>query len=112
IALAECCFETGGVGAAASLDGVDVARAQRVNEAAALFGESASRVLVSATPDDVTSVLQLAASMGVPAQVIGQTGGNLLRISVAGRVVVDLAIDDAERVWSTAIEQRFAKRVA
>jgi phosphoribosylformylglycinamidine synthase subunit PurL len=112
VTLAECCFGTGGVGAEASIDAVKVSRDPRVNDAAALFGESASRVVVSATPDDVTEVLQRAAAAEVPARVIGQTGGNRLRIAVAGRTVIDVSIDEAERVWSTAIERCFVKRVA
>ena len=83
-----------------------------VNTAAALFGESASRVVISAVPDDVTRILERAAAARVPARVIGQTGGNRLRIAVGGEIVIDLSVDDAERVWSTAIEQYFVKRVA
>jgi hypothetical protein len=48
----------------------------------------------------------------VPARVIGETGGNLLRMAVAGRMVVDLPVHDAEEAWSTAIERHFARRVA
>jgi phosphoribosylformylglycinamidine synthase len=112
VTLAECCFGTGGAGAEASIDGVKVSRDPRVNDAAALFGESASRVVVSATPDDVTEVLQRAAAAQVPARVIGETGGNRLRIAVAGRSVIDVSVDEAERVWSTAIDRCFVKRVA
>jgi phosphoribosylformylglycinamidine synthase len=112
ITLAECCFGNAGLGAEASIDGVNVGQDSRLNDAAALFGESASRVVVSATPDNVTDILQRAAAAHVPARVIGETGGNRLRIAVAGRVIVDLLVDDAERVWSTAIEQVFARKVA
>ena len=45
-----------------------MSRSTRVNEAAALFGESASRVVVSASPDAVAEVLQGAAAAGVPAE--------------------------------------------
>jgi hypothetical protein len=31
---------------------------------------------------------------------------------VAGQIVVDAAVDEAERVWSSTIEQAYAKRVA
>ena len=44
VAVAECCFETIGIGAEISIGEVEVARDPRVNVAAALFGESASRV--------------------------------------------------------------------
>jgi phosphoribosylformylglycinamidine synthase len=83
-----------------------------MNVCAALFGESASRVVVSVVPDDVTTVLERAAAAKVPARVVGQTGGNRLRMAVGGQIVIDQSVDDAERVWSTVIEQYVAKRVA
>jgi hypothetical protein len=60
----------------------------------------------------VTEVLERAAAAGVPAQVIGQTGGSHLRVAVDGRPTVDVSIDDAYRVWSTTIAQRFVRQVA
>jgi hypothetical protein len=48
----------------------------------------------------------------VPARVIGQTGGNLLRVAVAGHAGFDVVIAEAERVWSTALDNQFARRVA
>jgi phosphoribosylformylglycinamidine synthase len=112
VTVAECTFDTGGMGAEISIDGVEVARDSRINVAAALFGESASRVVVSVVSDELTAVLQHAAKFGVPARVIGQTGGNRLRMAVAGTIVIDQSVDEAERVWSTAIDRYFAKRVA
>src|SRR5690606_1586129 len=78
IALAECCFDSGGIGArvdtpaAASDGGVDPL-------AALLFGESASRVIVSVDPARRDAVLAAARAAGVPAAVIGRTGGARLR---------------------------------
>ena len=112
VTLAECCVGAGGIGVDVSLDRVDVAGGARLNEHALLFGESASRVVVSAVSDNVAAVLDLAAAAGVPARVAGQTGGNLIRVSVGGTCLVDLAVDEAETAWSTAIARRFAKRVA
>jgi phosphoribosylformylglycinamidine synthase len=112
VTLAECCFDTAGMGAEVSVPGVKVADDESVNDAAALFGESASRVVVSASSDSVTSILERAATAGVPAHVIGQTGGNQLRMAVNGRIVVQQSIDECERVWTSAIETFFAKRVA
>jgi phosphoribosylformylglycinamidine synthase len=104
VTLAECCFGTGGMGAEASLESVKVAREVRTNEAAALFGETASRIVVSISADDVVTVLERASAAGVPSRVIGRTGGNRLRIATDGQVTVDVAIGEAERIWSTAIE--------
>jgi len=112
ITLGECCFDTAGMGAEVELDRVRVAGSEAVNVAAALFGESASRVVIGVSPDDVTAMLQRAAAAGVPAKVIGRTGGNRLRVAVAGETVIDVSVDEAERVWSSAIEKYFEKRVA
>jgi phosphoribosylformylglycinamidine synthase subunit PurL len=112
VTLAECCFDTGGAGAEVSIDALNAGRDSRLNDAVALFGESASRVVVSVSPDNVTEILQRAALAGVLARVIGETGGNRLRIAVAGRVMIDVSVDEAERVWSTSIERVFARRVA
>jgi phosphoribosylformylglycinamidine synthase len=112
VTVAECCFETNGIGAEVSIDGAQVSGDARMNVAAALFGESASRVVVSVVPEHVTTVLQRAATARVPARVIGQTGGNRLRIAVAGDIVIDQSADEAERVWSTVIDKHFAQHVA
>jgi len=112
ITVAESCFDSGGMGAEISIESTDVSADQHVNDAAALFGESASRIVVSTTADNVTQILELAAGAGVPARVIGQTGGNRLRIATGGRMTIDMATSDAERVWSAAIDSYFAKKIA
>ena len=109
VTLAECCFGTGGVGAEASIAEVRVAQHPGLNEAAALFGESASRVVVSVSPDNLTEVLQKASAAQVPAAAIGETGGNRLRIAVAGRSALDLAIDDARARVALGDRARFHK---
>ena len=112
VTLAECCFGTDGMGAEASLETVKIARDPRMSEAAALFGETASRIVVSIAADDVVTVLERAAAAGVPARIIGRTGGNRLRVATDGQITIDVSIEEAERVWSTAIESAFARRVA
>jgi phosphoribosylformylglycinamidine synthase len=112
VTLAECAFDTEGIGADVSIDSVSVARTEAVNRAAALFGESASRVVLSVAPDATTEVLKRAKDAGVPARVIGRTGGSELRVAVGGHIAVSTTIADAERAWSNAVEQHFAKQVA
>jgi phosphoribosylformylglycinamidine synthase len=111
-ALAECCFGTNGVGIDVSIEGVDVARDPALNRAAALFGESASRAIVSVRTEALTEVLTAAAAAHVPARAIGQTGGQRLRIAVAGRTAVDVAVDEAERAWTSAIPRFLGKHAA
>jgi phosphoribosylformylglycinamidine synthase len=110
--LAECCFGTGGIGAEAAIDGVPAVGDDRISEAAALFGESASRVIVSTAPGAAADVMARAAAAQGPARLIGTTGGPQLRIVVAGTLAIDLAVADLERQWVSAIERHFVRRVA
>jgi len=111
-ALAECCFETGGVGAEIAIGRARVCRDETIDIAAALFGETPSRVIVSAGPEHVGTILAHAAAAGVPARLVGQTGGRALRIAVEREMIVDLPIDEAERAWDAALEHYFAAHVA
>jgi phosphoribosylformylglycinamidine synthase len=111
VALAECCFDTGGIGAtvrvpaAASDGGIDL-------HAATLFGESASRVILSVRPDQLETVLAAAVAAGVPAERIGQTGGDRLRVSVDNQLVIEGAIAEFELRWGTALADALDGRVA
>ena len=106
VALAECCIESGGVGARVDLpasagagDGLDVVRG--------LFGESPSRIVVSATRDRRVELLERARALGVPAAVVGRTGGDRVTVSVAGAVVADVALEAAEHAWATGLARHF-----
>jgi len=102
VALAECCFETRGVGAevtiapASSDSGLDTLTAT-------LFGESASRVLVAMPANRLEAVLAAARDARVPAARVGRTGGSEIRIAVEGHEVVACDLARAERRWSTAL---------
>jgi phosphoribosylformylglycinamidine synthase len=114
VTLAECAFDTGGIGFDVNLPAAAVGdgRASVAPVVATLFGESASRVVVSVRSEDRAALLQLAAGLGVPHHVIGTSGGSRLRIAVAGEPVIDCAVADAERQWSTALARHFAGRAA
>jgi phosphoribosylformylglycinamidine synthase subunit PurL len=108
VALAECCFDTP-FGILADLASVeDVPQACRVN--ATLFGESASRIVVSSRAETTSELLRLAAGLGVPARVIGKTGGQRIAITVDGAAAIDVAAADAERTWATAIERKMSRQ--
>ena len=108
VTLAECCFDTP-FGVTADLPAAGDAPADfRVN--ATLFGESASRIVVSARPEHVEQLRALASEFGVPAQLIGQTGGDRITLKVDGKTVVDVTAAQAERRWATAIESVMSRR--
>jgi phosphoribosylformylglycinamidine synthase II len=122
VTLAECCFGTAGIGAEVSVESAAplpgqpederVRRDDHLSRAMTLFGESSSRVILSSAADHATIVLERAAAAHVPARIIGETGGNRLRIAVEGQIAVDVSVDEAERVWESAIEHLVTKRVA
>jgi phosphoribosylformylglycinamidine synthase subunit PurL len=108
VTLAECCFETG-LGVDVQLPAV--AADATLVEVATLFGESASRVVVSASPERVDLLVALARAAAVPATRIGVVGGDRIRIAIE-RVVVDELVSDAERIWSGALDAYFERRQA
>ena len=110
VTLAECCFDTG-FGADADIPAID-AGASEFGEMAALFSESASRVVVSIDPSRAGELRALAAEAGVPLAIIGRVGGHRLRVAVAGRGVIDEPVADAERLWSDAIGSYFESQRA
>jgi phosphoribosylformylglycinamidine synthase len=102
VALAEGCFESGGIGAAVSIPGITpVDRTDRL--AATLFGESATRVIVTVAAGDLQTVLSAAARADVPAARIGRTGGHAVRIAVDDHVVIDLGVSEAEARWNAVL---------
>src|SRR5262249_4533834 len=74
---------------------------------ATLFSESASRVVISTSPDRLERVLERARDFNVPAAHIGYTGTNRLVLRVSGPGVLDLPVDLAEQAWRTGLERYF-----
>jgi phosphoribosylformylglycinamidine synthase II len=109
VAVAECCFDTGGMGVDVDLPGVTTNVPLSVVDAT-LFGESAPLVLVSCERAKAETVLDRARAAGLPARVVGRTGGPAIRIAVDGHEALAVDIAEAERVWATSIEARMARR--
>jgi phosphoribosylformylglycinamidine synthase len=82
VAIAECCI-WGDVGA-------DLRLGWGGPPATALFGEGPSRVVVSASEEGWTHLVALARERGVAVERLGETGGDRLRIRLAGAGAVGL----------------------
>ena len=80
---------------------------QAFGDIATLFGESASRVVVSVSAGREAELMALAARERVPARRIGLVGGHRIRVSIDGRRVLDAPASEAEQIWTTAIERHF-----
>jgi phosphoribosylformylglycinamidine synthase II len=86
ITLCECSFDSGGIGLEVDLPAARTA-------AATLFGESASRAVVTIRPENRQPLMEMAAEEGVPALAIGKTGGNRIRMAIAGERAIDGAVE-------------------
>jgi len=106
VALAESCLR-GGVGCWISLAGFDnragVAAEPPGDAFTALFSESAGRAVVSVLPGREDEFADLCDEHGVPATVLGRTGGDTLTVVNA----FEVALTDLERVWSATLPALF-----
>ena len=110
VTLAECCFDTE-LGAEVDIPAIDTETSE-FGDVAAIFGESASRVVVSITVSRTAELQTRAAKVGVPATIIGSVGGHRIRVAVAGRGVLDEPLAAVERLWSCAIGSFFESQRA
>lgn len=70
---------------------------------ALLFGESQSRIVLTVMESQVKDVLKLAQSNGCPANVIGQVGGERLKLQFNEKQALDVSVSKSARVWHNAI---------
>jgi len=110
VALAECGLAAGpagprGPGAASTGPlGAEVALPGGMRPDALLFGESASRILITVRPEDAGLAQALAREHGAPCAAIGRVAAVRIRIA-AGPAVIDVAVRDAAGAWEGALER-------
>jgi phosphoribosylformylglycinamidine synthase subunit PurL len=112
VALAECCFDSGGIGAAVDLPPARIEATGALRVAATLFGESAGCVIASIADGAVDRVLAQASDFGVPARIIGRTGGDRITIDMGGARALECPVREAEQVWGTALEAQLSPATA
>jgi phosphoribosylformylglycinamidine synthase len=70
-----------------------------------LFGEEASRIMVSCDQSRVSGIKEIAAKHGISADLIGQTIPDKLEIEIDGKVVVSASVTDLFTAWDTALQR-------
>jgi phosphoribosylformylglycinamidine synthase len=110
ITLAECTFDTGGLGVSADVTAVASERNPAFAVNATLFGESASRIVISVRSHHLDHVMAAAAAAEVTAREIGRVGGDHIRLSVNGEAAIDSSVASAEHAWATAIEVKMRRQ--
>ena len=99
VALAESCVSEPGHLIGAVVEFRTPHSALRIRPDALLFGESASRIVVTCEPTQQRVLQALAAKRGVPCAVLGRVGGSRLRIGPW----IDASIEELNRAWRGAL---------
>jgi phosphoribosylformylglycinamidine synthase len=70
-----------------------------------LFGEDASRVLVSCAAENLQKLREIAVEYGVAVVSIGETVSGTLEIAIDGAVAASAPINDVYPIWAGALER-------
>jgi phosphoribosylformylglycinamidine synthase len=98
VALAECCMSNGDAMTGATID----LSASGLRLDALLFGETQSRMIISATEKNVRQIQSEADRSGIAVTVLGQTGGNGLKVKTS-RGELSWKLAQIRQVWWSAI---------
>jgi phosphoribosylformylglycinamidine synthase len=69
-----------------------------------LFGEGASRIIVTCSADDLESVKTEATITGSELTVIGKVGGDRLSVSVNGAMTLDAEVGTLQNAWANSLD--------
>ena len=78
---------------------------QKVSLEFLLFGEDASRVVLSCDPIHLPRIQQVAEEYGVIADVLGETGTDSVEITVDGQLVISASIAELREAYEGALER-------
>jgi phosphoribosylformylglycinamidine synthase subunit PurL len=98
ITIAECGFARG-IGAQVEID------SNGLIPEFVLFGEDASRVLISCDPPNVPRIQQMAVQYGLAAEQIGSTVPDQLEIRVDGTAAATASVSELQDAWAHALER-------
>ena len=105
VALVECALPSG-VGLRVSLSGKKLPPEFR------LFGEDASRVLLSCDPAHMARIKQVAEDFGVPVYVLGETGGERVEIAIDNQPAISASIEELRVAYEGALEKALRTEVS
>jgi phosphoribosylformylglycinamidine synthase II len=78
---------------------------QKLTQEFVLFGEDASRVVLSCDPQQLSRIQQVAEEYGVIADVLGETGTDRVEISVGEQSVISASIAELRDVYEGSLEK-------
>src|SRR5712671_2171965 len=98
VSLAECSFPKG-VGLVVNV------KSYQLPPEFALFGEDASRVVLSCDPANLARIKQVAGEYGLFADVLGETGGDRVEIALDGTSVISATVSELREAYESALEK-------
>ena len=98
VALVECALPAG-VGANINLSAKDLPLEFR------LFGEDASRVVVSCDPAYLARIKQVAGEYEISADVLGETAGGRVEIAIGGQAAISASVEELRAAYEGALEK-------
>jgi len=108
VALTESCISNAAspVGATIELDALKMGD-KRTDEI--LFGESPSRIIVSFSEKNLSSLEKIAKEHNVPCSILGKTGGDKLLIRGKDKSLIEQPLTKLDSAWRKAIPSRLEK---
>ncbi|HKB67578.1 MAG TPA: phosphoribosylformylglycinamidine synthase subunit PurL [Pyrinomonadaceae bacterium] len=111
VALAESCFSSLNRSAiGAELDASEVAT-DSLSATSVLYSESPSRIILSFPRSSVALIEDLASRANCPITILGQVGGERLRIRVGDEEVISAAVSELESVWRGSLAKKLEAEV-
>jgi len=101
VCLAECAFFS------SSRIGCQVSLSDEIRPDALLFGETQSRIVVTAKDKHVRRILDLAQKREVQVTIIGKTGGDRIIIDHLKQRIIDVPVEQAFAVWKMTLPDYF-----
>ena len=98
IAIAECA-----VSGPATL-GAEISLKTTLRKDALLFGESQSRIVLSANQKHIETIIALAERKGVPVNIIGKVITQGLKININSKSVIEVSCDNIKKTWENTIK--------
>ena len=111
VALAESCFSSlnrNGIGA--EIDASEVATAS-LPAISVLYGESPSRIILSFPRSSLALIEDLASRANCPMTILGQVGGERLRIRIGDDEVISAAVSELENAWRGSLARKLEAEV-
>ncbi len=84
--------------------GAEISLESSIRKDALLFGESQSRIVLSASKKHIEKIIGIAEKKEVPATIIGKVTKNSLKVHINSRSVIELSCGKIKKAWKNTIK--------